>query len=293
MPYTMRVLGVGTASIFFFISAGLTYWSLKLIADVSDKEGVYDYESLVAKYYGKTMIGLTIIMSIINSLGAIIAWNIFITDILSNLFDYFSISYIIYTADCTKYLIGLLVVILVQVPFCTFNNLANVHVLSIIGCVLIFYVFIVSICEFPYFLNKNFYWDRISYFNFNVNIPEYLCFFFFAFGNHSTITNAISELNPKTTKRIHMLIDYTNYSEIIIYFITMLVGYFSTFETTNAIYINREYQSIFMIIGKFLYIGVMISNIGLCYYMNLPYLDYAFNDFLEGRISQEKYIFIN
>ena len=88
--------------------------------------------------------------------------------------------------------------------------------------------------------------------------------------------NTINELFPKTQRRIKKLVNYTSFSEIFFYLITILVGYFSTYNETDEIYINRSYQSTFMVIGKFLYMGVMICNVCLYYYMIKPYLEYVY-----------------
>jgi amino acid permease len=215
-------------------------------------------------------------MCLINNFGSQIAWNKFISNILSNLLAYYGNPDFIISTEYTKLFLSIMIVLFIQVPICTLNTIARLHVLSILGCVLILYVILVSIFEFPYYFEQNFEWDKICYFNFNVDFLSVFCIFFFAFGNHSTIMNALSELYPKTDIRINKLVNYTSYSEMILYFITMFVGYFSTYNLTDEIYINREYQSPFMLVGKFLYMGVMICNIGLYYYMIKPFLEYVF-----------------
>jgi hypothetical protein len=57
----------------------------------------------------------------------------------------------------------------------------------------------------------------------------------------------------------------------------MFIGYFSTFDDTDDIYINRADQSIFMIFGKATFIILLICNIGLYYYMNRYEFESVFN----------------
>ena len=143
-----------------------------------------------------------------------------LTNILSNILDYYCIEDFIINTGCTKLILSVLIVILIQVPVCTLNTIARLHVLSILGCLLILYVVIISIFEFPYYFHKNFSPDKITYFNFNVDLMQNFCIFFFAFGNHSTITNAINELNPSTEKRIYY---WSITPRILKYFFTLLL----------------------------------------------------------------------
>lgn len=273
IPYTMKMCGVALAIIIFVISAIISHWTLNMISETCLKEGYYDYSLLVHKYYGKTLILTTLVMCIFNNIGSSVCWYIIINVLSSNLLEYFGYAELFANERTAQFIIGILIVLFIQVPFCIHGTIRKFHVLSVIGSFFILYVLLVSIFEFPFYFERNYDSANIVYFNFDANFIQTFCIFFFAFGNHSTIMNALVELNPKTEKRVRLLTNYTSYSEMIIYFVTMLVGYFSTFEYTNPLYINRDYQSIFMIIGKFCFIGVMICNIGLYYYMITPYLE--------------------
>lgn len=72
---------------------------------------------------------------------------------------------------------------------------------------------------------------------------------------------------------MHKLISYTFYSEVFIYLIVMLVAYFSTYEKTNQIFLDRGDTNIFFIIGKFFYVICLVCNVGLYYYMIRPSLE--------------------
>jgi amino acid permease len=274
LPYLMKTQGIVLCLLLFFFSAFACHWTLSLLAQVSIKEGSFEYSDMMAKYYSNNMVIFTNVMVLICNIGSVLAWNKFMSNILSNLMEYMNMPEMFGDREYTKILISMLVVLFVQVPICTFNVFARFHVLSIIGSFMIIYIILVSIFEWPIFFEQNFSWNRLSFFNLNVSSVDTLCILFFSFGNHSTILNAMSELDPNNEKRIKILVNYTSFSESFLYLVTMLVGYFSTYDLTNEIYINRTYQSIFMIIGKFLLIGLMICNVGLYYYMIKPYFDF-------------------
>jgi amino acid permease len=191
--------------------------------------------------------------------------------------DYSQILDSLQTSSYAKFLISLVFVLLLQLPVCTIESFAQLHILSLVGAFMLFYVVLVSIFEFPFYFKKYFQPEKVNYFNLNVNIFQTFCVFFFAFGNHTSILNVLYELKDKTTARIKMLVNYTYYLEFSLYLVVMLVGYFSTLDQTNEIYIDRPGQSIFMVIGKVLYALCMVCNIGLYYYMIRPNLEYLFN----------------
>jgi amino acid permease len=274
MPYTMKACGVILSLIIFIICAILTGWTLNLIVKTAQKEDCYDYEKLVSIYYNKNLTILTGIMCLMNILGSMAAWNKFIFNITSDLSTYFSIDDFFIDTEYTKLLLSFLIVIFVQLPVCTLNKISNFYILSSFGSLFVIYIVIVSIFEFPFYFRRNFAWEKINYFDFNFNFIQIFCIFFFAFGNHSTIMNAMGELRDK--RKVTKLAKYTQGVEYVLYLITIVVGYFSTFDDTQEIYINREGQSIFMVVGKIIFILVMICNIGLYYYMVKPFLEHLF-----------------
>lgn len=272
IPYTMKSCGVILCLIIFAICAILTSWTLKLMVLTAKKEDCYDCELLVSRYYGRNLSIFTSIMCLMNIFGSMAAWNKFIFNIIADLTSSYSIHNFFIDEKYTKLLISFLVVLFIQLPVATLNKISNLHILSSFGSLFIFYIVIVSIFEFPFYFKRNYEWEKINWFGFNFNFIQIFCFFFFAFGNHSTIMNVIGELRDK--RKVVKLVKYTQGSEYVIYLVTMVVGYFSTFDKTNDIYINRQDQSIFMIVGKIIFILVMICNVGLYYYMVKPFFEY-------------------
>lgn len=208
-------------------------------------------------------------------------------DFTMNILDYFSLGDFIYDKDCTKYFLGIVLVFFIQLPICARKSLAKLHILSFIGVTLLFYVIIVAIFEFPFYFKKNYSPEKIEYIKLDFNIIEVICVFFFAFGNHTSILNALKEIKNKTDSRIMTLAKFTFYSEFFLYLIIMLVGYFSMYDQTSDIFINREDQSIFMIVGKIFYVFTLTCNVGLYFYMLRPTLEFLFND--EYKLKGFKY----
>ena len=96
--------------------------------------------------------------------------------------------------------------------------------------------------------------------------------FFFSFGNHNAILNVVKDLNNPTKRRGLKVVRYSFYIEFFVYLTVMLIGYLSTYEETNEIFIDRKNQSFFLIFGKMFYVIALTCHIGMFYYISKPSL---------------------
>lgn len=134
----------------------------------------------------------------------------------------------------------------------------------------------------------NYQWQKILFFKFDDNILKVICLYFFAFGNHNAILNVLSDLSNPSKKRCLKVLDYSFKVEFYVYSVVMITGYFSTFQETKEIYIDREDQSIFLVLGKLLYIVALTCHIGLYYYISKPSFENLFNR--SEKFSESKYL---
>ena len=124
---------------------------------------------------------------------------------------------------------------------------------------------------------ENYHWKKILFFKLDYDILKVICLYFFAFGNHNAILNVLSDLSNPSKKRCLKVLNYSFKVEFYVYVTVMIVGYFSTFQDTNEIFIDRPGQSIFLVIGKLLYIISLTCHIGLYYYISIPSFEVLFN----------------
>ena len=85
------------------------------------------------------------------------------------------------------------------------------------------------------------------------------------------------ELTNPTKKRCLKVATYSFNIEFYVYIIVILVGYLSTYQETKEIFIDRPWQSIFMLFGKLLYIISLTCHIGLYFYISRPSMEVLFN----------------
>jgi amino acid permease len=125
---------------------------------------------------------------------------------------------------------------------------------------------------------ENYSWERIKLVDVNLDIIKFACVYIFAFTNHNAVLNVISEVKNPTQKRGFRIVNNAFYTEFIVYLLVLCTGYLSTYEETKEIFIDRDKDNIFLIVGKGLYIVALTCHIGLLYYISVPSLEMLLNN---------------
>jgi vesicular inhibitory amino acid transporter len=291
LPYFFKTNGIILTLLIYFFCAFSTLRTLKILCNLSYKTKIYSYNELVAHYFGQNskMVIYSITVLLINSLGSIIAWSVLISKFLKDIYEYINIPQ--YKIDLFVFYTSLIILCFIQIPLATFKTVAEFYIVSTIGIIQILYVIIVLIIEFPFYFTKYFHYklffnNTSNFFNVNLKLVEMPLCFFIAFGNHSTILSVIYEIQNKTKNRVQNAGRLTFYSELVIYLIIMFISFFSTFDYTNEIYLDRPHVSKLMIIGELFMMILMICNISLYYYMMIPLLQLFFNDNKPFKLKQ-------
>jgi amino acid permease len=124
---------------------------------------------------------------------------------------------------------------------------------------------------------ENFSWQRVKLYDFNLDVIKFTCVYIFAFANHNAILNVISEVKHPTKRRGFRIVNNAFYTEFITYLLVLCTGYLSTYEETQEIFIDRDKENVFFIIGKGLYIVALTCHIGLLYFISVPSLEMLTN----------------
>ncbi len=147
-----------------------------------------------------------------------------------------------------------------------------------LGTFALLYTVLVSIIEFPFYFRQNFSPEKVKFYEFDWPIVKVMCMYFFAFTNHNAILHVIADLNQPTEKTGNEIVRYAFTIEFIVYLTVSITGYLSTFDNTNEIFIDREGQSIFLLLGKLLYIVSLSCHIALYCYVSKPSLEMFLNN---------------
>lgn len=141
------------------------------------------------------------------------------------------------------------------------------NIITVLCSFLLIYLVMVTVVEFPFYFTLNFL-DNQNNRNINLvkikslkSLVNTFCVFFFNFANNVSALEAVRYLKGKTTKRYSAVVKYSTLTVSGLLYILMLFGYLSTLDDTNEVYINKDPQSIFVVIGKvFFSIGLIIYS---------------------------------
>ncbi len=289
LPYFFKRNGIFLSLIIFLFCGFCTLFTLKILLELAHKNKIYVYNEIVSVYFNNNhMVTYSIIVLLINSLGSIIAWNVIILNFLKEILKYFNIYHPNY-----PYYISLLILCIILIPISTYQTISKFYIVSTIGIIQILYVVFVVLLEFPMYFRDNleswkFKVEFFHHFNF-LSVIEMHLNFIIAFGNHSTLLCVVEEIKNKTKNRVMEVGEGTFYSELFIYLIIMFFSYFSTFNHTQIVYLDRPHHTILLLIAQFFMINLMICNILLYYYMLIPMLQIAFNNNKKFTLLQSFY----
>lgn len=295
LPYSFAKAGIVLGILLFILASFFVYWTLCLLTKVAFKENKLNYSLLIYKYFGKTQVIIYEIMNLIANFGGIIVYQqiskeiilikfkIFlkylylVSNFLLSFFDYCGISFIHQYPKLTRFVQMFSFTFLTQIPITQVKNIAILHKLSLYGTLALLFTVFVSLIEFPFYFRDNFSFHKIKWFEFDWNVIKILCMYFFAYANHNAVLNVIHEVKEPSKKKGNRIVNYAFLIELVTYVIVIFSGYLSTFEKTKEIFIDRDGQSIFLVLGKQLYIVSLTCHIGLYYFISRPSIEMIVN----------------
>ena len=130
----------------------------------------------------------------------------------------------------------------------------------------------------PYFFTINYSQSEIVYFNFDFNeIVNSCLMYLFAFSNHNFIFNVLESAKENSYEASRVVVFYAFYIMFAVYLAVLFIAYFSTFQQTNEIFIDRPNETFFMYIGKGFYSLALITHIGMLYFASKVSMQNLFN----------------
>jgi len=125
---------------------------------------------------------------------------------------------------------------------------------------------------------KNYPNSTILLYNFDYNLIGDTCsIYLISFSSHSFIFNVIANINQNNELKSRIVVFYAYFIQWFVYIIVLFIAYFSTFQNTNEIFIDRPNETIFMVIGKAIFCLGLICNIGMFYFTSKDCFQTIFN----------------
>lgn len=89
----------------------------------------------------------------------------------------------VYTNEMPYY-IGFPVALFILFPFCLMKKMSSFRYASLLSLLAILYILIVLVVELPDYIGQNYYYERVNFASFNMNIFSSCAITFFAFSCH-------------------------------------------------------------------------------------------------------------
>ncbi len=238
-PYVTSQCGPIIALVIFIFAALASYYTLKLLLDEGVKSGIMDYNDLVNHAMGPRMVFFSDINNLILCLGVIMSYQLtvykFALQLLKKYFD-------VDPDDVYNKLILQSCCFFIQVTLCMMKNISSLQYASIVGTIALIYSIIVIVVEMFFYLTN--YLDAgnsIPWFpSPSWNYLDAFATFMFGFSSHNGIYQIFTELKRPSEERFNKILSRAFIIEVVLYLSISFGGYFSTFENTKDVFLERD-----------------------------------------------------
>jgi amino acid permease len=197
-----------------------------------------DYNELIETYMGKKMVVFYDINNFILCIGCLLSYQMSVYGFAQDLgYDWFGIE----KTQTEKLIIMLFCFLLIQMPLSLLKNISTLQYASITGTMALLYSILVIVFEMPFYL-KNYLAEGNSIPVFEpvtINWLDSFSTFMFGFAAHNGIFQVFNELKRPTQRRYYKILVRSFIIEIVLYTSIAYFGYFSTFEKTPGIFLQR------------------------------------------------------
>lgn len=135
---------------------------------------------------------------------------------------------------------GIPIAAAVLFPMSLIKDMSGFRYISFASIGALFYTGIVLICEMPAYINQNKDTAHITPFVFDWNFFTGACITFFAYTCQVQLLPIYSELINPVERRIKKIVSTSIAVDLAFYLTIAAAGYFSTFDKTERIVLNRE-----------------------------------------------------
>jgi len=253
-PYVITKTGPILALAIFILVASFSYYTIKLLLDEGVKSGIMDYNNLVAHAMGPKMVVASDINNMILCLGVIMSYQLTVYRFALQLGNYF---FGIDEKDVMNKLYLVIACFFVQVALSMIKNISKLQYASIVGTIALIYSIFVIVVEMFFYLNKYLQDEKNTipwFIKPNLGYLDTFSTFMFGFSSHNGIYQIFMELKRPSTERFNKILSRAFGIEIVLYLSIAFGGYFSTFQDTKDVFLDRPdldgFNDVFIKIAK-------------------------------------------
>lgn len=241
LPYMFALSGWATGIILIFVGTIAGIWSNLLLAEMGDKHKLSNLDQVAFASGGTKMKSLLTVCVLLYIFFACIGYQI----IFCQLIQY------IYQSLCKpenrdfantltfRLLVNSTVALLIFLPLSAQRDLSTLSKAGIVSIIAIAYTSLVLIVELKYYYDEFRPIATVYAFYFDLNFFSSCAMTFFAFTCQIQLLPIYSELINPNYRRIKKVVTRSLAIDFVAYTLVATAGYFSTFNFTNTIVVER------------------------------------------------------
>eukprot|EP00347_Sterkiella_histriomuscorum_P015975 403354980 len=240
LPYVISQSGFLLGGFMIFIGAMAAVLSMLMLGRIAQHISAPSYTYIVRKVVGKHVDKYVIWLLVFGITGSSISYQIIITKMIQFLAlnvgferDY------IYSIEMTI-AIAAFMALCVLFPLGSLKQMSGFRYVSIISIASLLYIMFVLLFELPQYVMQNYSPDKITYVNLDWNIFPNFAITFFSFACHIEFVPIQDELNDPNMKRVKKVVYRSVLTNTMFYLLIGMAGYFSTYDKTAQIVIERD-----------------------------------------------------
>lgn len=237
-PYAIAQTGPIIGLILFAIVGACSYYTLKILLDDGVKARIMDYNDLLEYALGKKMVLFSDINNIIMIIGVIMSYQLTVYEFAAELIHtYFGVD----MNNLNQIIMRTLCCIVIQIPLSILKNISTLQYASIVGTLALIYSIIVVVAEMPAYLIQ--YVEeghKINVFPpITIKWLDSFSTLMFGFASHNGIYQVFTELKRPSVIRYYKVLRRSFIIESVLYLAIAFGGFFSTFNKTPDVFLNR------------------------------------------------------
>lgn len=243
LSYVYVLSGWGTALILTVVGFFGSRTSNLMIAKLATDHNCKNIDEIAFKAGGTCFRKFLQIIMLIYSTGSCIGYQIFMGQLLSYLMDQLLPQDEEFMASFEfRLIVNLPIALCILLPLSLKRDMSALMFAGVLSVIAITYTLIVLIAETPFYWRENRHAEQtvVYAFKFDANILTSCSLVFFAYTCQLALLPVYSELVKPNYRRIKKVVDRAQSFHMVFYLLIGSAGYFSTFNATSDVVIQRE-----------------------------------------------------
>ncbi|CDW85384.1 UNKNOWN [Stylonychia lemnae] len=263
LPYIIAQSGFVLGSIMIITASIAAIISIPMLANCADQIGAPTYTYLIQNVIGRNVDKLLAWLIFLSSIGFSVSYLIIISQMIQVIAINIGFDQNLIQSSEVKTAITAIIGLTILFPAGSIRKMSGFRYITIMSIAFLVYIMLILLFELPQYVKQNYDAERLIFFKLDWDFFQNYSLAVFAFACHIDFVQIYEEMSEKNPQRVSKIVYRSVTINTIFYLIIGLAGYFSTYEMTNKIVIDRE-PLIGQHIDLLLMIGRIMSVFALC-----------------------------